>query len=121
MITWYAITLITLAIVAAAVCLVEFARKRVPNDYTLGATAFVGLLLIAQVVISIVAPLTGNDIVGDPLEFWMYLITVTVLPFAAGFWALIDRRRTANLVLIVVNLAVAVMVYRMLVIWQFGG
>ena len=35
----------------------------------------------------------------------------------AAFWALVDRRRTANLVLVVVNFAVAVMLYRMMVIW----
>ena len=47
----------------------------------------------------------------------MYLITATLLPFGAGFWALVDRKRPANLVLLVVNVAVAVMLYRMLVIW----
>jgi len=45
------------------------------------------------------------------------LIVAAVLPFGAGFWALVDRRRSANLVLLVVHVSVAVMVYRMLVIW----
>ena len=117
MIAWFGITQIFTALLASAVCLVEFTRKRPPNDYTLGATLLVGVLLIAQVVVSIVQPLAGNHAVGDPLEFWMYLITALLLPFGAGFWALIDRKRTANLVLIVVNFAVAVMVYRMMVIW----
>ena len=121
MIVWYGIAQITVGVVAAIVCLVEFARKRGPNDYTLGATALLGLLLLAQVVISIVAPMVGNWAVGDPLEVWMYLITALLLPFGAGFWALIDRRRSANLVLVVVNLAVAIMVYRMMVIWHAGG
>lgn len=117
MITWFAITQIAVAVIAAIVCLVEFLRKRSPNDYTLGATLVVGVLLVAQVVVAIVQPLVGNPAIGDPLEFWMYLIVALVLPFAAGFWALVDRRRSANLVLFVVCLAVAVMVYRMLVIW----
>jgi len=78
----------------------------------------VGLLLLAQIVIAIVAPFAGNPPSGDPLEFWMYLIVAAVLPFAAGFWALVDRKRTANLVLLVVHLSVAVMLYRMLVIWS---
>jgi len=117
MITWFAIMQIAWGVIAAIVCVVEFARKRGPNDYTLGVTALLGVLLLAQLVVSIVQPLIGNPSVGDPLEFWMYLIVALVLPFAAGFWALIDRRRSANLVLVVVCLAVAVMVYRMLVIW----
>ncbi len=117
MITWFAIAQIAVALAAVVVCLVEHSRKRTPNDYTLGATLLVGVLLLAQLVVSIVAPMVGNAPVGDPLEFWMYLVTALVLPFGAGFWALVDRRRSANLVLVVVNLAVAVMVYRMLVIW----
>lgn len=47
----------------------------------------------------------------------MYLIVALALPIGAGFWALIDRTRFANLVLAVVGLSVAVMTYRMLVIW----
>lgn len=117
MITWFSITQIAVALIAAIVCIVEYARRRNPNDYTLGATVLVGVLLIAQVVVSIVAPILGNVAAGDPLEFWMYLIVAMVLPFAAGFWALIDRRRSANLVLAVVNFAAAVMLYRMMVIW----
>ncbi|NLA64683.1 MAG: hypothetical protein GX862_01880 [Leucobacter sp.] len=121
MITWFATLQIVVAALAALLCLIEYSRKRTPNDYTLGATLLVGILLIAQVVVSIIAPLSGNTPTGDLLEFWMYLITALILPFGAAFWALIDRRRSALLVLLVVNLAVAVMVYRMLVIWQFGA
>jgi FtsH-binding integral membrane protein len=117
MIAWFGIAQIAVAVIAALTCLVMFLRKREPNDYTLGATLLVGVLLIAQLVVSIVAPFAGNQAVGDPLEFWMYLIVALVLPFGAAFWALVDRRRSANLVLVVVNLAVAIMVYRMLVIW----
>ena len=117
MIVWFGIAQIVLALLAALVCILEFSRKRGPNDYTLGATLLVGVLLIAQVVVGIVQPVAGNPVVGDPLEFWMYLIVALVLPFGAGFWALVDRRRSANLVLLVVHLSIAVMVYRMLVIW----
>jgi len=108
---------IAVALAAAVVCLWQFALRRGPNDFSLGATLLVGVLLVAQIVVSIVAPLTGNRAQGDPLEFWMYLVTATLIPFGVGFWALIDRRRSANLVLAVVSLAVAVMLYRMLVIW----
>lgn len=121
MIAWFGYAQIVWAAIAATVCLVEFARKRTPNDYTLGATALVGVLLLAQVVVSIVQPILGNAASGDPLEFWMYLIVALALPFGAGFWALVDRRRSANLVLVIVNLAIAVMVYRMMVIWNTGA
>lgn len=118
MVLWFGVTQIAVGLAGALLCLVVFARKQAPNDYTLGATLLLGLLLIAQIAISIVAPFAGNPPTGDPLEFWMYLVTATALPFGAGIWALVDRRRTANLVLLVVHLAVAVMVYRMMVIWD---
>jgi len=121
MITWFAIAQIAVGVLAAILCLIEYARKRTPNDYSLGATALLGVLLVIQIVVAIVAPAFGNFAVGDPLEFWMYLIVAVVLPFGAGFWALVDRRRSAHLVLMVVNLAVAIMVYRMLVIWHPAG
>lgn len=117
MITWFGYVTISLSLIAAMVCAVQGLRKREPNDYTMGATLLIALLLIVQIVISIVAPFAGNAPVGDPLEFWMYLIVALALPIGAGFWALIDRTRWANLVLAVVGLAVAVMTYRMLVIW----
>ncbi|MBL5972776.1 MAG: hypothetical protein D3X82_03100 [Candidatus Leucobacter sulfamidivorax] len=117
MILWFAIAQIVVAVLAGVVCLVGFLRRRAPGDLELGATLLVGLLLVAQIVVAIVAPLAGNPARGDPLEFWMYLITATLLPFGAGLWALIDRKRTGQLVLILVHLAVAVMLYRMLVIW----
>ncbi|MEJ6488276.1 hypothetical protein PQI23_00880 [Leucobacter sp. USCH14] len=117
MIGWYGATLIALALAAAVLCLVEALRKRSPNDFTMGATLLIAVALIAQIVIAIAAPFSGNAPTGDPLEFWMYLIVALLLPLGAGFWALIDRTRWANLVLAVVHLSVAVMTYRMLVIW----
>lgn len=117
MVEWFGWAQIAIATLAALLCLFEFVRGRTPNDYTLGATIVVGVLLVAQLIVSIVQPAVGNPAAGDPLEFYMYLIVALVLPFAAALWALIDRRRSANLVLVVVNISVAVMLYRMLVIW----
>lgn len=117
MIIWYGGVIVATALVAAVLCLVEALRKRSPNDFTMGATLLVALAMIVQVVVAIAAPAAGNTPSGDPLEFWMYLIVALLLPFGAGFWALIDRTRWANFVLSVVHLSVAVMTYRMMVIW----
>lgn len=117
MILGFAMVIIVVSVLGGLLCGVEALRKRGPNDFTMGATLVVALLLIAQIVVSIAAPFAGNHATGDPLEFWMYLIVALALPVGAGFWALVDRTKWANLVLAVVHLAVAIMVYRMLVIW----
>ena len=117
MITWFAVAIIVVALAGAVLCLVQALRKRGPDDFTMGATLVVGLLLLAQIVVSIVQPFAGNPAKGDPLEFWMYLVVAAILPFGAGFWALMDRTRWANLVLAVVHFSAAVMTYRMMVIW----
>lgn len=117
MILWFAVVIIAVALVSACLSLVWALRKVGPDDFTMGATLVVAILLVAQIVVAIVAPFAGNAAAGDPLEFWMYLIVALMLPLGAGFWALVDRTRWANLVLAVVHLSVAVMTYRMLVIW----
>ncbi|MBL3698913.1 hypothetical protein [Leucobacter luti] len=117
MITGYGIALMVVAGLGAVLSFVETARKRGPNDFTMGAALVTALMLLAQIVISIAAPFAGNAATGDPLEFWMYLIVAFFLPVGAGFWALVDRTRWANLVLGVVQVSIVVMTYRMLVIW----
>ncbi|MGR0220383.1 hypothetical protein [Agromyces sp. ZXT2-6] len=117
MIEWFAYVQVAVAVVGGVLCVVLGLAKRVPNDLVLGVLALVELLLVAQVVVAIVAPAVGNAPTGDPLEFWVYLVSALLLPPAAAFWALLDRSRWATVVCGVAALAVAVMVYRMLQIW----
>lgn len=117
MIEWFLIAQVVVAVVAGLVCLAAGALGREPNDLSNGATALVGVLLLVQVVVSIVSPFAGNTPTGDPIEFWVYLVSALLLPPLAIGWGLIDRSRWATVVLGVVCLAVAVMVYRMGQIW----
>lgn len=121
MIEWFTWLQIALALIVALFCLITFARKMPPNDYALGGTLLVGLLLLAQIIVAAIAPAAGNAPTGDLLEFWLYLITAFILPLAAAFWALADRSRWSNLILAVASLAVAVMLYRMFFIWTVQG
>ena len=75
------------------------------------------LLLIAQVVIAVVAPLVGNAPAGSPIEFWAYLIGALLIPPLAVFWALVERSRWSTVIMGIAALSVAVMVWRMNVIW----
>lgn len=121
MIEWYTYLLIIMATIAALMSLIAGFAGRKPSDLTLGALAVVALLLIGQLGISIVAPLVGNQPSGSLLEFWVYLISVVLLPFAAGFWALLERSRWSTFVLGVAGISVAIMVYRMWQIWTVQG
>lgn len=117
MIEWFAWVSIALAVAAGAFCIAMGLARRAPNDYTLGATLFVELLLLAHLVAAIVAPFAGNPATGDAVEFYAYLVTAIIMLPLAGFWALTDRSRWSNVVLGVANLAIAVMLIRMLDVW----
>ncbi len=117
MIEWFTTAQIIVAVLAGLLCVVLGLIGRVPEDLTMGATALVEVLLIAQVVVSLLSPVFGNTATGSVLEFWVYLVSAVVIPILAGFWALVDRTRWSTVILGVASLAIAVMVYRMNEIW----
>ena len=117
MIEWFAFTQIAVALVAGLLAVALGLVGRPPADLTMGATALVEVLLVAQIVVSLVAPAFGNTASGSTLEFWVYLVSAALLPPLAIVWGLVDRTRWSTAVLGVACLAVAVMVYRMYQIW----
>lgn len=118
MISWLMIAqAILLAAVGAAVAVLGLLRRPF-NDWVLGAAALALLTLLVQVVASVIAPVLGAGPTGDPLEYWVYLISAVLIPPAAVLWALIDKQGTwSTLVVGIGILACAVMVYRMHQIW----
>lgn len=117
MILWFTILQIAVAVAAGLFCIVAGLAGRRPSDYTVGSLAIVELLLIVQVVIAIVAPFAGNPPTGDLLEFWVYLVSAVLLPIGGAIWALMERSRWSTVILGAVALAVAIMAWRMQVIW----
>ena len=121
MIEWFTAVQVIVAVLAGILCLVIGFAGRPPNDLTLGSIAIVELLLPAQLVVTIVAALVGNEPRGSLGEFYIYLVSALLLAPAGGFWALIERTRWSTVVLGVVGLALAVMLYRMGQIWFVPG
>lgn len=117
MIEWFAWVTVALSLAASLLAIGYSLAGSPPNDYTLGATLVVGLLLIAQVIISLWQQAIGYLPSGDVVEYWAYLLTALLLPPAAIVWGLIERSRWSTLVLALVGFSVAVMVYRMHHIW----
>ena len=121
MIEWFTYLQLAVATVAGLLCVGLGLAGRKPTDLSMGATLLVELLLIAQLVVALVAPLTGNQATGSLLEFYTYLISAILLPLGGGVWALIERSRWSTVILGLINLSVAVMLYRMLQIWTVQG
>lgn len=117
MITWFTIAQVAVAVAVGVIAVVAGLMGRRPGDVTVGGMALILVLLLAQVVVAIVAPLTGNAPLGSVLEFWVYLVSAVLLPPAAAFWALIERSRWSTVIMGIAALSVAVMIWRMQVIW----
>lgn len=117
MILWFTIVQLVAAGGVGLLCIVLGLAGRRPSDLSVGGLALILLLLLAQVVVAIFAPLVGNPPSGSALEYWVYLISAVLLPPAGVAWALIERSRWSTVIMGIAALAVAVMVWRMHVIW----
>jgi len=117
MILWFTILQLVVAVAAGLLAVTLGLAGRRPSDLTVGALALIEVLLVIQVVIAIVAPLAGNPPTGSILEFWVYLVSAVLLPVAGVGWALVERSRWSTVIMGVVALSVAVMIWRMQVIW----
>lgn len=117
MIAWFTTVGIVVSLVAGAIAIVSGIRGREPRDLTVLSTLAVEVILLVQLVIAIVQPLVGNPPLGDPLEYWMYLITALLMPPAVVVWAIVDKSKWGTLGMGGISVSVAVMIVRMSVIW----
>lgn len=117
MILWFTLVQVGIAVVGGLLCVGLGLAGRRPSDLSVGTLALMELLLIAQVVIAIVAPMMGNEPTGNLLEFWVYLVSAVLLVFGGVAWALLERSRWSTMIMGVVGLSIAVMVWRIHVIW----
>lgn len=117
MILWFTTVQIVVAVAAGLFCTILGLAGRRPSDFSVGAVALVEVLLVVQIIMAMISPFAGNPPSGDPLEFWVYLVSAALLPIGGVIWALLERSRWSTVILGVVALAVAIMLWRMQVIW----
>ncbi|WP_279367448.1 hypothetical protein [Microbacterium testaceum] len=117
MILWFTFAQVGVAVLAGLVAITAGLIGRRPGDVTVGSLALIELLLIVQIVVAIISPFAGNPPSGSLLEFWTYLVSAALVPVAGAAWALIERSRWSTVIMGVAALAVAVMVWRMHIIW----
>lgn len=118
MILPFTIVQIVIACLVGLTCVILGLAGRKPNDVTVLSVGAIEVLLLAQAVVAIIAPLAGNPPTGNLVEFWAYLISALVIPPLAIFWALVERTRWSNVVLGAAAFAIAVMLWRMEQIWS---
>jgi len=117
MIFWFTLVQVAVASVAGLVAVIAGLTGRRPGDVTVGSLALIEVLLIAQIVTAIIAPFAGNPPTGSALEFWVYLVSAALIPPAAVAWALVERSRWSTVIMGIGAASVAIMVWRMHVIW----
>ena len=116
---------LTTAVIAASLLVALWSGALAALDRRVGRPllALVGvleLLLVAQAVVAVVRLLqTGRP--DSAATFIAYAVGVAVVPPVATAWSLAERSRASTLVITVGCLAVAVMVARMLQLWQASG
>ncbi|MGO4253494.1 hypothetical protein AB4Y81_14665 [Paenarthrobacter sp. TAF1] len=113
----YFYALLIVGLVSTIMCLVAGLMKKAPNDLTIYSVLAVEVVLLVYLVGSIVRVAMGEQIAGEPWEFWGYLITALIIPLGAVYWAILERTRWSNFVLAAVGVTVLVMGARMNQIW----
>lgn len=113
----YFYIILVVGLVSTVTCLIAGILKKAPNDTTILSVAAVELSLLVYLVGSIVRVLGGEQIAGEPWEFWGYLLTALLLPVGAVYWAILERTRWSNFVLAAVGVTALVMAARMNQIW----
>ena len=95
------------------------ARRRIGLVH-LAVAGVLELLLLVQAGIAVSA-LAGGERPPETATFVSYLVGVVLVPIAGGLWARSERTRWAGTVLAVAGAVVAVMVWRLLQLWEATG
>ncbi len=105
-------------LVSTVICIAAAVLKQPPNDVTILAVAAVELFLLVYGVAAAIRQVGGERVLGEPWEFWGYLLTAVLIPVGAFWWAILERSRWSNLVLGAVGVTIFVMLFRMEQIWD---
>jgi hypothetical protein len=95
------------------------AGRRIGLIHLAGAGLLEALLLL-QAGIAVAALASGSR-PADPPTFVSYLVGVVLVPVAGVLWARTERSRWAGTVIALAALVVAVMVWRLLQLWEATG
>lgn len=108
---------------AAVLCAVlglasTLARRRIGVVH-LAAAGLLEVAVIVQAVVAVVA-LVGGTHLPETATFLGYLVGVLIIPVAGALWARAEPTRWAGTVLAVAALVTAVMLWRLVQLWDPG-
>jgi hypothetical protein len=113
------VTTVVALVLAALGVAATVARRRIGLVHVVAALLLEALLIVQTVVV--VIALGGGRRPEEPATFLSYLVGVLLVPVAGLLWARTERTRWAGTVIAVAGGAVAVMVWRLLKLWEATG
>jgi hypothetical protein len=114
---------VTGTVVAGVVALLGFGTTLAGRRFGLLHAVALGVLeavLLVQTAVA-VAGLAGGHELAEAATFWGYLIGALLIPVLAGLWAWSEPTRWAGTQIAVGALAVGVMEWRLLELWEAAG
>lgn len=108
------------ALVMAAIGGLSTALRRRTGLAHLVAAGALELVLLVQTAL-VVADLVSGDRPPETATFLAYLTSVVLVPVAGVLWSRTEPTRWGGTVLAVAGLVVAVMVWRLLQLWEAAG
>jgi hypothetical protein len=107
-------------LLATGLNLVLGLTRRLPARVGLASMILVELTVLATLLVGIIATSQGRLAKGDTIEFFVYVITASLVPLAGLAWTLVERNRWGSYIYALVGLTAFVMLFRMHQIW-FGA
>jgi hypothetical protein len=114
-----AVTTVVAVVLAGLGALSTALRRRIGSAHLAGAALLEALLVVQAVVVGV--GMAGGHRPAELATFLSYLVSVVLLPVAGLLWARSEPTRWAGTVLGVAALAVAVMLWRLLDLWEVTG
>ena len=113
------LALTALFVLAGAINLVSSLFLTEPKQFNRIIAVVVEFGLAIQLLATIAVLIAGWSICqGSIWEFFGYLLVAFLVPAAAVIWSLLEKTKQSVVILGAAPLVVAIMLYRMLVIWS---
>jgi hypothetical protein len=113
------VTTVVALVLAALGVAATVARRQIGLVHVIGSLVLEALLIVQTIVVMFA--LGSGRRPEEPATFLSYLVGVLLVPVAGLLWARTERTRWAGTVIAVAGGAVAVMVWRLVQLWEATG